>query len=223
MSSTQHGGKRQGAGRPKGSLGKRSIEAIEAVAEEFPDWTPLKHLARVANDATLDAEIRLDAAKAAAPYVHPKPKGIEIDPEALIDLEKRIAKVRAENNVKAFKDGFGLDGLGDRIDRAKARASAKQAAVSLSSSGDIEITATIPVKPAAVIEAEVAPAPQSPPPAPGAPAPAPQAAVAPPPPPADWDVPPRPYSPILPWPERPAFADCEYENFESGLLGSRKS
>lgn len=220
MSSTQHGGRRQGAGRPKGSLGKRSIEAIEAVAEEFPDWTPLKHLARVANDATLDAEIRLDAAKAAAPYVHPKPKGIEIDPEALIDLEKRIAQVRAENNVKAFKDGFGLDGLGDRIDRAKARVNAKQAAVSLSSSGDIEIAATIPVKPAAAIEAEAAPA--APPPAPQAPV-APPPPSAPSPPPADWDAPARPYSPILPWPERPAFADCDYENFESGLVGSRKT
>lgn len=215
MASTQHGGKRQGAGRPRGSLGKRSIEAIEAVAEEFPDWTPLKHLARVANDATLDAEIRLDAAKAAAPYVHPKPKGIEIDPEALIDLEKRIAQVRAENNVKAFKDGFGLDGLGDRIYRAKARvkdaADTQQAAVSLSSSGDIEVTATIPVKPAAAVDAEAAPAAP-----PSAPAPPPRA-------PTDWDAPLPAYAPILPWPERPAFADCDYENFESGLVRSRKT
>ena len=111
-----HGGKRQGAGRPAGSLNKRSIEAIEAVANRYPDWTPLLHFAAVANDETLPTEVRLDAAKAAAPYIHPRPKPTEHDPEALVELEKRVAEARAKAVAKEGIDP--LSGLGARLDRA---------------------------------------------------------------------------------------------------------
>lgn len=114
----QHGGKREGAGRPKGSLNKRSLAAIEALAERFPDWTPLMHLAEVANDETLDREIRLDAAKAAAPYVHPKPKGVELDPDALVDLESRIHAARLHAAADALAERPGLAGLAERLARA---------------------------------------------------------------------------------------------------------
>lgn len=111
-----HGGKRSGAGRPAGSLNKRSTKAIEAVAERYPGWSPLLHFAAVANDETLPPDIRLDAAKAAAPYIHPRPKPSELYPDAAIALEKRLAEVRAGAVAKETLDP--LSGLGDRLERA---------------------------------------------------------------------------------------------------------
>ena len=73
------------------------------------------HIAAVANDETLSPEIRLDAAKAAAPYVYTRFKPIEIDPEAAVEFAERIAKVQAKVVVNE------LDGLGERLARAKAR------------------------------------------------------------------------------------------------------
>lgn len=114
--SQKHGGRRRGAGRPPGSLNKRSIEAIEAVAALYPNWTPLLQFAAVANDKLLPVEVRLDAAKAAAPFMHPRPKPVELDPEALIELEGRIAEARAK--AIAVQGVDPLAGLAERLDRA---------------------------------------------------------------------------------------------------------
>lgn len=113
---SNHGGKRPGSGRPRGSPNKRSIEAIEAVAERYPEWTPLLHFAAVANDETQPADIRLDAAKAAAPYMHPRPKPVEQNAEALIELETRLAEIRSKAITKEAMNPYY--GLGDRIERA---------------------------------------------------------------------------------------------------------
>lgn len=119
MSETsKHGGRRTGAGRPRGSLSRRSLESIQAVAERYPDWTPLLHFAAVANDESLSPEIRLDAAKAAAPYLHPKPKSIEFEPDAAVELEKRLAAGRTEAAAQPNADHIGL---AERLLRATAR------------------------------------------------------------------------------------------------------
>jgi hypothetical protein len=118
MSENTHGGKRPGAGRPKGSINRRSLSAIEEVASRFRGWSPLMHLAMVANDESLDASIRLDAAKAALPYFHAKLKQTVFDPDEVVELEARIAEVRARATVKEIK---GLNGLAERLARAKAR------------------------------------------------------------------------------------------------------
>ena len=112
----KRGGARPGAGRPAGSLNKRSVAAIEKVAEQFPDWSPLQHFATVANDETLDPSIRLDAAKAAAPFIHPRPKPVELDPAALVDLERQLVQVRltAQDQILHNKPG-----LSERLARAK--------------------------------------------------------------------------------------------------------
>lgn len=114
----QHGGKREGAGRPPGSLNKRSLEAIAEVAERFPDWSPLMHLATVANDLDMSAEIRLDAAKAAAPYVHPRAKAQVLDADALVDLERRLIRAKIEEAADTIS---AKPGLAERLERAKAR------------------------------------------------------------------------------------------------------
>lgn len=70
-----HGGKRERAGRPPGSLNKATIDRQREVEES--GITPLNFLLSVMRDEDADIEKRLDAAKAAAPYVHPKLSSIQ--------------------------------------------------------------------------------------------------------------------------------------------------
>jgi len=79
------GGKREGAGRPKGAPNKASAAlAVEIAAS---GETPLAYMLRVMRDQTAEHPRRDEMAKAAAPYVHPKLAAIEHtgkDGEALI-------------------------------------------------------------------------------------------------------------------------------------------
>jgi hypothetical protein len=69
-----HGGKRPGAGRKAGSATKRTREIANAIADGL---TPLEFLTNVYRDVGEDMSRRVDAAKAAAQYVHPKLAAIE--------------------------------------------------------------------------------------------------------------------------------------------------
>ena len=64
------GGARPGAGRPKGRRSSKTVEQLAAIAGS--GLTPLAYLLKIMRDKELDRAVRLDAAKAAAPYVHPK-------------------------------------------------------------------------------------------------------------------------------------------------------
>lgn len=64
------GGSRPGAGRPAGAPNKRTAEQVEAI--EASGLTPLQYLTSVYQDEKADEAKRIDAAKAAAPYVHAK-------------------------------------------------------------------------------------------------------------------------------------------------------
>lgn len=64
------GGRREGAGRKKGALTKRTREIAERAAAEGD--TPLEYMLRVMRDVTADPGRRDEMAKAAAPYVHAK-------------------------------------------------------------------------------------------------------------------------------------------------------
>jgi len=69
------GGKRPGAGRKPGSANTRTREiADKAIAEGI---TPLEYMLSVLRDEDADKLVRFEAAKAAAPYVHPKLAAIE--------------------------------------------------------------------------------------------------------------------------------------------------
>lgn len=115
----QRGGARPGAGHSARSLNQRQMTALEMVAQQFPDWSPLLHFATIANDGTLDPSILLDAAKVAAPFMDPRPKPVEHDPAALVDLERKLAEAR---NTAKGKSENNLDGLAERLARAKERA-----------------------------------------------------------------------------------------------------
>ena len=63
------GGKRQGAGRPKGVSNRRTVEMRAEMAASGE--LPLDYMLRVMRDETAEAARRDAMAKAAAPYVHP--------------------------------------------------------------------------------------------------------------------------------------------------------
>jgi len=64
------GGRRDGAGRKPGVANQRTAELVAAV--EASGITPLDYMLQVLRDDGNDRATRLDAAKAAAPYVHAK-------------------------------------------------------------------------------------------------------------------------------------------------------
>lgn len=69
------GGNRPGSGRPKGAMTKRTREIAERASAE--GITPLEYMLNVLRDETMPAATRMDAAKAAAPYVHAKLASVE--------------------------------------------------------------------------------------------------------------------------------------------------
>lgn len=72
-----HGGCRTGAGRPPGARNKRTEATIKAI--EDSGLTPLDYMLSIVRDETKSEGLRLDAAKAAAPYAHHRLSSIEMD------------------------------------------------------------------------------------------------------------------------------------------------
>ena len=70
-------GFRQGAGRPKGSLGEKT-KAVQAKLEEL-GCDPIEALANISMDNSNTPELRFQANKELAQYVAPKRKAIEMD------------------------------------------------------------------------------------------------------------------------------------------------
>ena len=69
------GGKRPNAGRPKGAVNVKTQERVAAIEES--GLTPLDYMIQLRRNEALDFATRLDAAKAAAPYVHPRLTSVE--------------------------------------------------------------------------------------------------------------------------------------------------
>ena len=67
---SQRGGKRPGAGRPKGSLNKTTVARDKAIADS--GLTPLGYMIDMLRDEDRTQEERQWAAKSAAPYMHPR-------------------------------------------------------------------------------------------------------------------------------------------------------
>lgn len=78
-----------GKGRPKGSPNKKTAELQAAVAAAGE--TPLDFLLRIMRDDNAEEARRIDCAKAAAMYVHPKLSSIDMQAKigALTDEDRR--------------------------------------------------------------------------------------------------------------------------------------
>lgn len=70
-----HGGARKGAGKPKGAVSK--IDKVAREAALATGISPLDYMLTQLRDGSLDRESRMDAAKAAAPYVHARLAAVE--------------------------------------------------------------------------------------------------------------------------------------------------
>jgi hypothetical protein len=67
------GGKRPGAGRPKGCKNRKTEERLEHLKLlAAAGITPLEYMLATLRDPKEEPDRRLDAAKSAAPYVHPR-------------------------------------------------------------------------------------------------------------------------------------------------------
>lgn len=62
-------------GRQKGTPNKATAAKVQEIAATGE--TPLDYMLRIMRDNLLDYELRFEAAKAAAPYVHPKLSAVE--------------------------------------------------------------------------------------------------------------------------------------------------
>ena len=83
-------GERRG-GRVAGVPNKRTAETVAAV--EASGLTPLDYLLSVMRDADLDRDARVDAAKAAAPYVHAKLAAVELSGGLAFSHEDALAEL----------------------------------------------------------------------------------------------------------------------------------
>jgi hypothetical protein len=87
-----------GSGRKRGSRNKRTIALAQASQEAIRSGlTPLDFLLQVLRDPTKDDRVRLDAAKAAAPYCHPRLFAADdANRTQLDDPEKSSDQIRAD-------------------------------------------------------------------------------------------------------------------------------
>lgn len=86
------GGKREGAGRPAGAVNRASAERQAEVAAS--GITPLDYMLAIMRDEAADEAKRLDAAKAAAPYVHPRLAAVEHSGEMHLSHEEFLDGLR---------------------------------------------------------------------------------------------------------------------------------
>lgn len=75
MTKESRGGKRPGAGRKVGAITRKTREVAERSALE--GITPLEYMLKIMRDELGDPDMRLDAAKSAAPYMHPRLSSID--------------------------------------------------------------------------------------------------------------------------------------------------
>lgn len=87
-----NGGARPGAGRKPGAATAMNEEARKRALEG--GMSPLDYLLGVMRDTNQDAGRRLDAAKAAAPYVHARLNAVsmsgEVDSKITVNINKRV-------------------------------------------------------------------------------------------------------------------------------------
>ena len=83
------GGARPGAGRKRGSVTKKTTEiAQQATASGL---TPLEYMLRVMRNSKNPLAVRMEAAKASAPFIHPRLSALALDLKDLSNDDLREA------------------------------------------------------------------------------------------------------------------------------------
>ncbi|KPF74555.1 hypothetical protein IP68_12370 [Blastomonas sp. AAP25] len=94
------GGRRTGAGRPKGARSAKTLAQTKAV--EASGLTPLDFMLSVMRDEKNEQAVRLDAANKAAPYVHAK--------LATVDHKSSDGSMATKPDTIVIKAAAGADG-----------------------------------------------------------------------------------------------------------------
>jgi hypothetical protein len=84
-----HGGARNGAGRKPGSTTTKTRDIADKAATE--GVTPLEFMLAVMRDEFAERNERLDMAKAAAPYIHPRLSSVEAKVDA--NVRRSVRKI----------------------------------------------------------------------------------------------------------------------------------
>lgn len=87
-----HGGSREGAGRKVGAAALRTREIADKAAGE--GLTPLEFMLQIMRDEGSERSERLDMAKAAAPYIHPRLSSVEAKVDA--EVTNRVRRIVRE-------------------------------------------------------------------------------------------------------------------------------
>jgi DNA-binding ferritin-like protein len=85
------GGARPGAGRKVGSVTKKTREIAEKAVTL--GVTPLEYMLSILRDESMPTESRFEAAKAAAPYVHPKLSNVELNASVSLSHEDALKQL----------------------------------------------------------------------------------------------------------------------------------
>lgn len=85
------GGSRPGAGRKPGAPNKATAERQAEIAAS--GLTPLDYMLTILRDEDRSVEDRMDAAKAAAPYVHPKLAAVELSGGLSLNHEEALGEL----------------------------------------------------------------------------------------------------------------------------------
>ena len=110
------GGARVGSGRKTGTsdraLGKISAERVLNATGTGPDKMPLAYMLAVMNNSAEKSSVRLQAAIAAAPYVHPRLASVEVKAEnnTTLQIESDLGKALRELAEIARLRGPVIDG-----------------------------------------------------------------------------------------------------------------
>lgn len=112
------GGVRPGAGRPKGSRGRRARMVEERVRSAVGDFCPVAFLCSVAADAERPIELRVDCAKGAAPYLAPRLKSIEVDTGIAFDMTELVRRLNQQRE-QIEKDGHAAVPVVDAVAGAR--------------------------------------------------------------------------------------------------------
>jgi hypothetical protein len=91
----QNGGARKGAGRKPSTLTIRTREIAEK-AIKGGETTPLEYMLQVMRDDGESGLMRFEAAKAAAPYIHPRLNAIEHTGTMHMTHEQMLAMLAAD-------------------------------------------------------------------------------------------------------------------------------
>lgn len=105
------GGKRAGSGRKRGGKNTKSREIADKAAAQ--GITPLEYMLSILRDPHAMPADRFEAAKSAAPYIHPRLSAVEVDASHSFDdltddqLEQQIQRSAAEAGVVIAPRGKG--------------------------------------------------------------------------------------------------------------------